>query len=250
VSAVKKHNWARFQYTTLQGGNVTQEELEEAKADMDIRSFRQEFEASFENLFGRVYYTFDRVANVKRLEDIALLPLLVGMDFNVNPMSAVKAIMVGGQLHVLGEIQIPNGDTETMAQELKRQYPNRDIVVYPDPTGNSRKTNAPAGQTDFTILRRYGFTVLAPRKSYAVADKINTLNSAMCNAQGTRRVFINTDGCDQLIKGLDGLTYKGGTSIPDKTLGLDHMTDALAYLVCFEFPIVGNTTRSMEVSFQ
>jgi len=34
--------WDSFQYTTLQGGMVSKEEIEQAKQDIDIRTFRQE----------------------------------------------------------------------------------------------------------------------------------------------------------------------------------------------------------------
>ena len=41
-----------FQYTTLQGGMVSKRELEQAKLDLDQRTFRQEFEGTFENYAG------------------------------------------------------------------------------------------------------------------------------------------------------------------------------------------------------
>ena len=55
--------------------------------------FRQEFEASFETLKGRVYANFDRkgwpVGNWdESIKDLGR-DLYVGMDFNINPMSAV-----------------------------------------------------------------------------------------------------------------------------------------------------------------
>ena len=60
-------DWTTFQFTTEQGGNVTREELESATHEMDERTFRQEFQASFENLgAGLVYYAFDR--NKKNVE--------------------------------------------------------------------------------------------------------------------------------------------------------------------------------------
>jgi len=40
-----------------------------------------------------------------------------------------------------------------------------------------------------------------------------------------------------VIKCLAGQTYKEGTQIPDKTSGLDHMNDALGYLVHWLNPI-------------
>lgn len=249
IDAAGREDWARFTFTTAEGGNVPLAEIEAAKAELDDRTFRQEYEASFENLTGRVYYKFDRDKNVRiDVVDNESLPLLVGMDFNIDPMSATLAVLNGGQVHFFDEVSIPNGNTEMLAQELRRRYPKRRIMVYPDPTGNARKTSAAVGQTDFTILRSHGFTVLAPTHPYPVADKINTFNAALCNAAGDRRVFISPR-CRQLIKGLDGLTFKEGTNAPDKSLGLDHMTDAAAYLVLYELPMRGRTqTAKLEAS--
>jgi hypothetical protein len=237
VAAVGRPDWGTYQFTTLQGGNVPADEVEAARAELDEKTFRQEYEASFEALAGRVYYAYDRVLNCRTLEDDSQLRLLVGMDFNVNPMSAALAVRRGGELHFIGEHLIPNGNTIDMANWLKRAYPGRGISVYPDPTGNSRKTSAPVGQTDFTILREAGFNVLAPSSPYPVADKINTMNSGLCNAAGLRRVFIDPRKCPNLAKGFDGLTYREGTNEPDKSLGLDHITDAAAYLTLWEMPM-------------
>lgn len=240
-AAKSRADWAAFQFTTLQGGNVPASEIEAARSELDEKTFRQEYEASFEALTGRVYYAYDRDLNVKPLADIPGAPLLVGMDFNVNPMSATFAVKAGGQLHFIGEHLIPNGNTDDMAKAIRAKFPNRQIRVYPDPTGNARKTSAPVGQTDFTILRSAGFQVIAPSSPYPVADKINTVNAAMKNAAGLRRAFIDAAKCPNLAKGLDGLTYREGTNEPDKSLGLDHITDAAAYLMLWEMPMRGRS---------
>jgi hypothetical protein len=124
-----------------------------------------------------------------------------------------------------------------MSHAIKRRFPDRKIVVYPDPTGNARKTSAPVGQTDFTILRDAGFQVVAPSHPYPIADKINTVNSALCTSTGVRKVYVNPAKCPNLCKGWDGLTFKEGTSEIDKSLGLDHITDAAAYLLLWELPM-------------
>jgi len=236
-AAKTREDWQAFQFTTLQGGNVPASEIEAARAELDEKTFRQEYEASFEALTGRVYYAYDRDQNARKLDDDPKLPLLVGMDFNVNPMSAAFAIRVADQLHFIGEHLIPNGNTEDMAKFIRAKFPGRQIRVYPDPTGNARKTSAPVGQTDFTILRAAGFTVLAPGHPYPVADKINTVNAAMRNAAGLRRAYVDPVKCPNLATGFDGLTYREGTNEPDKSLGLDHITDAAAYLVLWEMPM-------------
>ena len=65
--ALDHADWERFQFTTEQGGNVTIEELKSATHEMDERTYRQEFQASFENMgVGLAYYAFDR--NKKNVE--------------------------------------------------------------------------------------------------------------------------------------------------------------------------------------
>lgn len=237
MSCYDDPDWQNFSFTTAEGGNVTKEELDKARYMLSKKKFNQEFMASFETLSNRVYSAFDRNKNVDPgVVDLGQ-DILVGMDFNVNPMSAVLSNRVTDQLHVFDEIEIENGNTEEMCEEIKHRYPNRKIIVYPDPSGRARKTSAPVGQTDFTILRSYGFRVVAPKKAPAVVDRINEVNAICENAKGQRRLFINSK-CGKLIKSLDGLTYKKDTSQPDKTLGLDHITDALGYKAHQEFPIV------------
>ncbi|AZU97872.1 hypothetical protein [Vibrio phage LP.2] len=235
-----------FVFTTAEGGNVPLSELEAAKVDLPESVYNQEYLASFEMLSNRVYQYFDRVKNVSEVKDIGA-ELLIGMDFNVSPMSAVVGCKVADQLHIFDEIELMNSNTEEMCAAIKERYPNRKITVYPDPAGNARKTSATVGDTDFSIIRRHGFGLIAPRKHPLVVDRINNVQSLLKSASGDRRLFINPR-CQELIKCLDGLTYKDGTSQPDKSLGLDHMTDALGYLVCQEFPI-NNKGFSIPVSF-
>ncbi len=236
IEADTKPDWKAWQFTTKDGGHVPQEELEAARLDLDERTYRQEYEASFASLTGRVYYEFDRLLNVSA--DIADTgaELLVGMDFNINPMSAVIGVKAGNQLHIIDEITIPNGNTELMSDAIQRKYPARRVQVYPDPSGKARKTSSPVGQTDFSILAAHGFRVLAPNAAPLVVDRNNETNAMFKNAAGDRRLLVHPR-CKQLIKCLDGLTYKADTSQPDKGLGLDHLPDALSYLVHYEYPI-------------
>ncbi|MGB1952225.1 MAG: terminase large subunit domain-containing protein [Marinobacter sp.] len=238
AAAGKDKNWKALTFTTEQGGNVKREEIEAARRELPERTFRQEYLASFETLANRVYSYFDRHANVTRTlpDPDSAAELYVGIDFNVDPISAVVAIKAVDQLHIIDEIVIPNSNTTELAQEIRRRYPEHKIRAYPDPSGKARKTSAIGGVTDFTILEQAGFRVIAPKKAPAVADRINEVQAMLCNTNGDRRLFIHP-GCSELIKGLDGMTYKRGTSDPDKTLGLDHVTDALGYLVHSEFPI-------------
>ena len=168
--------------------------------------------------------------------------LLIGMDFNVNPMTAVIAQRAVNQCHVIDEIVLNNSNTPEMMQEIKRRYPGRRGTVHPDPSGVARKTSAPVGKTDFHIIEEAGWPVYRT-PPYAVVDRTNTVNARLCNSQGERRLLISPK-CTHLIKALDALTYKKGTKIPDKNSGLDHISDALGYLIMGAFPMVTETVTN------
>jgi hypothetical protein len=242
-----KPGWKSWQYTTLQGGNVLAEEIESKRSSMDLRSFRQEFEASFETLHGRVYDNFDRLLNVDASIRDTGAEILIGQDFNVNPMCSVIGVKAGDELHIIDALEIPTSNTEETSTELRRRYPGRKIIICPDPSGNARKTSAAAGQTDFTILQRAGFWVDAPHQAPLIVDRVNAVQAMLKDATGRRRLKVHPRAL-ALIKALDGQTYKEGTSIPDKTLGLDHPVDALGYLVWQRFNLlVSRATVTREV---
>jgi hypothetical protein len=228
--------WISFQYTTIEGGNVNAEEIEAARRTLDERTFRQEFMASFETFSGRIFYAFDRKYNLRSwAESFDNLELHVGMDFNVDPITAVVAVKIGNMLQVIDEIKIFGSSTDEMVEELKQRYPNNKIIVYPDPAGSQRKTSA-GGRTDHTILRNAGFNVKAPNGHNAVRDGINAVNAKLRSSAGETTLYIDPK-CKYVIECLEKQTYKEGTSLPDKTSGFDHMNDALRYMVDYLFPI-------------
>lgn len=234
--------WESFQFTSIEGGNITEEEIEEKRRSMSAKMFAQEYLASFETLSNRVYYAFDRSLNSIDGEDWfgKSGDVHVGMDFNVNPMTA--AIFAEwkqkGELFAteFDEIVEPNSDTQHLCDSLKRKFPNCHIIVYPDPTCRKRQTNGVAGQSDYDILVRNGFEVRVPHAPYASRDKWNCVNMNFCNAAGKRHVFIEKEKCVYSRKAMEGYTYKAGTSEPDKSSGLDHISDAFAYYVNYELP--------------
>lgn len=228
-------NWASYQYTTIDGGNVPVEEIEQAKKDLDERTFRQEYMATFETFAGRIYYSFERIHNVKPCEIADRSVLYIGMDFNLDPMSAVIAIRYGDTLHVIDEIRMFSSNTQEAVDEIKSRYPTSKVWVYPDPAGRQRKTSA-GGTTDITILQNAGFVVKAPHGHTPVRDRINAVNSRLCSSSGVRYLFVEPH-CKNVIECLERQTYKEGSNQPDKDSGHDHMNDALGYMVDFLFPV-------------
>ena len=229
-------DWAAWQFTTEQGGLVTTEELASARASMDERTYRQEFLASFETYAGAVYYNFDPKASVLDLDDTIRKNSIVhvGIDFNVDPMSAVVAHVTDNTVYVHDEILIYGSNTQELADELRNRYSNSRFYAYPDASGSARKTSS--NTTDHNILRNAGMVVKAGRTQPPVRDRINAVNSLLLNSVGQRRLIVHPR-CTKLTEALIKHQYKEGTQIPDKNSGYDHITDALGYLVEYTFPV-------------
>jgi len=233
-----------WQYTTIDGGNVPQAEIDAAIRTMDKRTFDQEYRARFENYSGRVYYGFERTESVKPCPYNPDLPLHIGMDFNINPMSAtVFQEQANGDLHQVGEIVINTSNTDEMCDEIGLRYgkPSFDpmkknvqhINVYPDPAGAQRRTSA-QGKTDISILTAYGFNVIAMSSHPLVRDRINIVNSKIQSADGKRHFYVDPS-CKESIKCYEQLCYKEGTGQPDKESGLDHLPDSTGYYIYTKF---------------
>jgi len=243
-NALTNDDWASFTYTTIDGGRVTEEEIESAKKDLDTRTFQQEYLATWVDSASRIYYSFDRTQNVREVEDLNTDVLVTGWDFNLDPMSVVIAVRRGDDLYVIDEIRMFSSNTQEAVDEIQARYPRSKIWAYPDPASRQRKTSA-GGSTDLIQLQNAGFVVKCPQSHTPVRDRINAVNSRLCSADGVRHLYIAST-CKHTIEGLERQTYKEASSQPDKDSGYDHMMDALGYMVDYIFPIrkdIGNITQ-------
>mgnify|MGYP003627835235 CR=1 FL=1 len=232
-----QHDWKPFSYTTLEGGNVPAEEIEAARADLDERSFKQEYEASFINYQGQIYYNWDPEIHLQRkpIDDMKRNEILhVAMDFNIDPLVAAVCRINGDEIHVIDEVYINGSNTFEMAEELNRRYPDNRLWVYPDASGQARKTSS--NTSDHNILRQAGMTLKVKGINPPVKDRLAAVNASLKSANGQVRLTIDPK-CKNMISCISKQTYKEGTQIPDKSSGFDHMNDALGYLVHWINPI-------------
>ncbi len=231
-------DYRSFSFSTTDGGNVPDAELESARDILDPRTYRQEYEASFETYAGRVVYGFSRADSVKSMPFNENRPLHIGMDFNVNPMSATVWQDVGDTTYQIDEIVLPTSNTDEMCAEISRRFGRQgfdaaracsscSITIYPDPAGAQRRSSA-QGRTDISILRSHGFQVNALSSHPLVRDRMNVVNSWFQSESGVRRAFVDPR-CSKSITAYERLVYREGTAEPDKGGGHDHLVDATGY---------------------
>lgn len=192
-------------------------------------------EGEFVNLAaGSVYVNYDRELNNSKIEANTSETLHIGMDFNVNNMSAAIHVMRDGKAYAVDEI-IGGQDTPAVIKIIKSRYPNNPVIVYPDASGGSTNTTN-AGTSDIILLKNANFSVNAPKANGRVRDRVSAVNMALCNNDGQRLYYVNVDKCPNIALGLEQQAYdKNGE--PDKRAGFDHLNDAVGYFVVRKMPI-------------
>jgi len=191
-------------------------------------------DGEFVNLVaGSVYAEFDRHKNASTETIQPAEALHVGMDFNVGKMSAAVHVLRGDDPHAVLEYTRVM-DTPAMCALLNSRHAGHPIIVYPDASGQSRKSNN-ASESDLSILRAAGFSVRVNATNPRVKDRVLSV-CAMVNKDGARRYRINPETCPELVESLEKQAYdKNGE--PDKSGGLDHIIDAAGYFIAYRYPI-------------
>ena len=167
---------------------------------------------------------------------------MIGGDFNNSPMSAVIGYINNDSLHIIDEIEIYQSNTYELINEIKARYPNKNYVFHPDASGSFKSTNS--NVSDHTILVNNGFKLVVGKTNPSVVDRINAVNSLLCNAKGERKLFIDPK-CKKTRECLIKHSYKEGTRQPQKEGNTDfsHMNDALGYLIWQNFGIKRDTGK-------
>jgi hypothetical protein len=242
-------NWVSWQFTTLQGavepwGPMPLQEVEDARNDLDERTFRQEYEASFESLSGRVYYAFSRQGNVAPVRLDQNHVACLSFDFNINPATAVIGWRDGEYARVWREVYLEHrGGDATLScarkvKELLRQAGHGGAVrIYGDSTGQAGKTTGPS---DHAVLRAEfpGATWCIPVAQPHVKDRIASVNSRCETSTGLRR-FVVDPSCPRLIADLEQVRFLENGDIDKKdNPALTHVSDALGYWLAQDFPVV------------
>lgn len=194
---------------------------------------------------GSVYAEFDRVLNESTETIKDKEPLHIGMDFNVAHGAAVVHVLRGDDPHAVAELT-EVFDTPAMIALIKRDFAGHPIMIYPDASGQNRKSNN-ASESDLSLLRAAGFRVCVNGSNPAVKDRVLAFNALICKDK-QRRYRVNPQKCPMLVESLEKQAYnKHGE--PDKTGGLDHVLDAAGYCVVYRYPIIKRTVSVNELRF-
>ncbi|MAH46970.1 hypothetical protein CMI37_14165 [Candidatus Pacearchaeota archaeon] len=240
-----KEGYEYIRASSYDNKSLPREFLKSLEQNYDEQLVKAYLLGNFVNLQrGSTYYAFSREKNTKEVQYIETMPIKIGLDFNVSPITCtlIQEYYSNPRVRVFDEISIKHsGGQELMTQqlcdEIKRRYgSNRNIIIYPDPSGNQRRTSS--YNTDHDILRQNNFKVLTKQSAPSVIDRVNSVNSIM-------KTCIIDPKCKGLIRDLEQVVNKDGTREIDKSnKELTHLSDGFGYYIDFEHPISKPTTRT------
>ena len=236
-------------YSWLSADVLPAKELEAIKRSTDPKTYAQEYEGSFQRLQGMVYYAFiadhypaGNIDNTVKYDNS--LPVYIGMDFNVDPMTAIckhhVRITEGerkGQVesHVFAGYFLRNSNTEELISRILTEYPDAPYyTLTPCQSARARQTVADIGTTDTTIIenaaRKMGktFYVDSIFRNPLIKDRVNLTNARLYHK--LIRINGNDEGCKELVRDWSSIGWKEGTTDLDlKDPMRGHISAAMDY---------------------
>jgi len=244
---VQRPTWGAWQFKTVDNPFIDPVEIEDAKRDLDARTFRQEYEASFEALSGRAYYAFNRQFNMAPVAFRPSDPVYLFFDFNINPATGGIGQRVGPCPSVYREVRIRHAGGEATRAAARRV---KDLLlearhvgpirIYGDATGRSAKTTGPA---DHQVLRELFPTATwcIPHANPHEKDRVSAVNACCESASGEHRLTVDPS-CVGLIADLEQVIFAENGELDKKSNPeLTHVSDALGYWLAKDFPPVVKT---------
>lgn len=241
-------------------------EIEQARKTMGEAEFAQEIMAEFRDLTaGRAYINFSTQTNIRATNpfyDKGIvhpgLPLLIGMDFNINPMAWIIGQKKIDDFYFFDEIFLRQSHTPEAAEVLAQKiialgHQKMGVILCGDATSNNRQ-RAAAGQSDYDIVQqvldkhKIKFVNMTPDSNPNVKDRVNTVNSKLKDGNGHTHLWFHPD-CKEAIRDAQRVTWKQGAggAMLDQTSDKErtHMSDAFGYPICALSPLVykKGTTR-------
>lgn len=208
------------------------EAIERRRLEMDPLTFAQEWEGQFVSFEGLAYYAFSD-KNLMRLRYDPDHIVHIGMDFNVNPMTATFNHFWQGKFYQFGEAFLTNSNTPQMIEHIKSLFPVEMCRIYPDSTGRARKSTS--SKSDHVLLRDAGFEILCNSENPRVRDRIAAVNGKL----SSMNYLIDPVACPKTVRDYQKVrrTSDGRELDSQKEEGLTHIASAQGYLISYLCPL-------------
>jgi len=210
-------------------------EIASNKRLLDSRTFRQEFEASFESYQGAMYYAFNRdLVNDEIASWNPDAPLWLTCDFNKSPMVFEVVQRQGNRALFIDEIATAfHAKTKANTYKFIEKYKHAsNKLVYVTGDASGKYEDHKDHTTDYFIIRdelkSHGWEVVfkVPNSNPSINNRVNIFNAKM----ETETVFFNS-ACEYLVGDMEKVEGdgKGGKNKTDPMR--THASDAGDYIL-------------------
>jgi hypothetical protein len=201
--------------------------------------FRSLYLAQWADANASPVYTFDREVHVSSRAVLdSALPLVVGADFNVNPMCWIIGQSHAGEAWAADEIVIRGSATTRAAcEEFLRRFPSWEagVIFYGDASGRARHPSAE--RTDVQTIEEIigakyrGLSLRFAASNPHVVDRVHAMNAMLRAADGTVRFWVHPR-CRVLADDLARVSWRQGIREIDKRdPERTHASDAVSYWI-------------------
>jgi len=227
-------NWASISMPTSTNPYISKEELHEIKAQLDVLTWNQEFEAEFINMTGKAFaYCFDRN---KHIVDFGppkkSLPVYLSFDFNVDPITCIASQHPEdfSYIYTFMEFRLTSSDIWKLCEEIRIKLDGYYFYVTGDASGKNRSAMVKDGLNYYTIIQKeLGLTV----QQFKVpgANPLIKNSRILCNSILFRhpKCMIHPR-CEHLINDIELVQVKENQDIDkDTNKSLTHLLDTWRY---------------------
>jgi hypothetical protein len=240
--------WA--DYCWLSKDVMSEAEVEKERARLDVRTFRQEYEGSFESYEGRAYLYYDATHHRVNQRFDENYPISITCDFNLDPCIWLIGQDKGGFISIQQEVKQSQTDIWKMCQELKerlgkllgRLTHTQQIYIYGDyEHGQSRSVSATSSSWSILQDEFKQYNCKFKLKGHPrIVDRVNSVNSKLRSADGSVKIGIDTS-CIELCKDFEQVSMDMLTGSKTKAGQRTHASDALGYWINYEYPVDGKS---------
>ena len=177
-------------------------------------------------------------------------PIYIGMDFNVNMMSAIVFVKdYINDIAVFSAIDLFENlrDTPDVVEAILQKYSGPkglhpyQITIHPDASGNNTSSKA-ASESDITILKRGGFKIQSNKRNPYIKDRVISCNAGF----SAGRLKVNKRMCEPLSTALQQQVYdSSGKPAKSTANNIDDLCDAFGYAVYQHMSVVRQSARTV-----
>ena len=260
VPAGKKHYYELTQYARLSGDPewadycwlsrevIDPEEIEHFRGLYDERTFRQEFEGTFESYEGRAYPYYNSDVHRKIQPFDSRLAISIACDFNLDPCVWVLGQDKGGFISIQDEIKQRQTDIWRMCNELKVRLEQRignecrkHLALFYGDYEHGQSRSVSATRSSWQIIRdefKDWNIEFRLRGHPRIIDRVNAVNSKLRTAKGEVQLGLDPS-CIESHKDFEMVDMLMLQSATEKAKAKDrtHATDDIGYWINYEYPI-------------